>query len=70
MVIIVGVLALTASAYIGMALNPDEFLDLALACQDPISPVLSLHLDTNPFLPRPLKTFHFNRGNLLTNCLR
>jgi len=67
----VGVLALTASVYVDCkALNPDEFLDLALACQDPILPVLSLHLNTNPFLPRSLKTFHFNGGNLFTNCLR
>ena len=61
-----GGLALTAQDWITCQGDlPDEFLDLAIACQNPTLPVLAPHLNTHPFLIRPLKLFWFERVNLL-----
>lgn len=68
---IFGSLALTASEYVDCNNPyPDEFLDLALECQGPISPVFAPQLNTHPLLLHPLKTLYFQRDNLLTTFLR
>jgi hypothetical protein len=66
-----GVLALTAQEYVACQDDfPDEFLDLAVACQNPTLPVFAPHLNAHPFLIRPLKTFCFQRTNNHTASLR
>jgi len=66
-----GSLALTASTYVDCKdFYPDEFLDLALACQYPILPVFAPHRNTHPFLLYCLKGFYFKRIALLTPILR
>jgi hypothetical protein len=68
---IIGVLALSASEYVDCkGFYPDEFLDLALAWQCPISTVFARHLDTHPYLLYSLKIFDFRRIDLLTPILR
>ena len=66
-----GVLALTAEQYVACQDNfPDEFLDLAAACQNPILPVFTPHLSTDPFSISLLKIFCVHRTNLHTTSLR
>jgi hypothetical protein len=68
---IIGVLALTASTCVDCKdFYPDEFLDLALARQSPIIPVLAPYLNTHPYLLHPLKIFYFGRVDLPTSILR
>jgi hypothetical protein len=68
---IIGVLTLSASEYVNCTdFYPDEFLDLGLACQPQVLPVLSLSLNTHPLHRAPLKTLYFQRANLLTTFLR
>jgi hypothetical protein len=68
---IVGVLTLSASAYVNCRdFYPDEFLDLGLACQPQILPVLSLSLNTHPLHRLALKTLYFQRVNFLTTFMR
>ncbi len=68
---IIGGLALTASAYVGCKdISPDEFLDLAVASQYPISPVFAPRLNAHAYLLHALRTFHLQGINLLTAILR
>ncbi len=68
---IFGSLVLTAPDYVDCRDPiPDEFLDLALATQDSILPVFDPNRNTYPFYFRSLRTFHFQRADLLTNSLR
>jgi len=66
-----GVLALTAQEYVTCQDGfPDEFLDLAAACQNPTFPVFAPHLNTHPFLARPLEIFCRQRTDIDTTSLR
>jgi len=66
-----GVLAFTAQEYVACHDDfPDEFLDLAVACQNPTLPIFAPHLNTHPILMSPLKLFCFQRTNLQTTSLR
>ncbi len=68
---ITGVLALTASEYVSCKdISPDEFLDLAVASQYPISPAFAPRLNTHACLLRSLKIFYFQKINFLTAILR
>jgi hypothetical protein len=67
----VGALALTASTYVGCgSFESDEYLDLAQVSPNPVVPILACHWKTRPLYLRFLKTFCFQRANLLTNLLR
>jgi hypothetical protein len=68
---IIGAIALTASKYVDCN-DPcaDEFLDLALVCQNPILPVFAPQMNTHPYLPHSLKIFYFQGINYLTTVLR
>ena len=68
---IIGCLGLTASEYVDCKdYYPDEFLDLGMARQYPIFPVLGPHQNTHPLLFLSLKIFYFQRANLLISILR
>jgi len=68
---IIGAIALTASEYVDCkAPCADEFLDLALACENPILPVFAPQMNTHPYLPHSLKIFYFQGINYLTTVLR
>jgi hypothetical protein len=68
---IIGVLTLSASEYVNCRdFHPDEFLDLGLAWQPWVLPVLSLSLNTHPLHRAPLKTLYFYRVSLLTTFMR
>jgi hypothetical protein len=68
---IFGLLALTASEYVDCkGFYPDQFLDLALAWQYPISPVFARTLAIQPYRLHFLKIFDFQRIDLLTPILR
>jgi hypothetical protein len=68
---IFGVLALTAQDYVACQGDfPDEFLDLAVACQNPTLPVFAPHLNTHPIPIGLLKIFCFQRTNFHTTSLR
>lgn len=68
---IFGVLALTAQADADCHEDlPDEFLDLAAACQNPTLPVFAPRLNAYPTPVRLLKAFSFNRTDLHTTSLR
>ena len=68
---ILGVLAITAQQYVACQDDfPDEFLDLAAACQNPTLPVFAPHLNTHPIPISLLKILCFQRTNLHTTSLR
>jgi len=68
---LLGVLAFTAQEYVACQDDfPDEFLDLAGACQTPMLLVFAPHLNTHPIWMIPLKLFCFQRTNLHTISLR
>jgi hypothetical protein len=68
---IFGVLAFTASEYVDCkGFYPDQFLDLALAWQYPISAVFARHLDNHSYCLHSLKIFNFQRIDLLASILR
>ncbi len=62
---LLGALVLTAHEYIVCQSDlPDEFLDLAVACQNLTLPVFAPYLNTDPILISLLKTFRFQKANL------
>jgi hypothetical protein len=66
-----GVPALTAQEYVACHdVFPDEFLDLAAACQNPTLPVFAPHPNTHPIPISLLKIFCLQRTNLHTTSLR
>ena len=66
-----GVLALTTQEYVSCHDDfPDEFLDIAAACQNPTLPVFAPHLNTHPIPISLLKISCFQRANLHTTSLR
>ena len=68
---VIGGTALTPSEWVGFKeFYTDEFLDLALACQDSILSVLALHWNTHHLLICSLEIFYFQRINLLSTVLR
>ena len=71
LVSLIGGLAIGPVDYVGCNdLFPDEILDLALACENPILPIFAPHLNTHPYLLRSLKILYFQRTNLLNTILR
>jgi hypothetical protein len=71
MISTIGALAFTASDYVGCKdLDPDEFLDLALASEGPILPIFDPHRNTPSALLRLFKTLYFQEISLLATCLR
>jgi len=71
LVSIIGVLALTASDYVGCTNPyPDEFLDFAFECPYPILPVFAPQLNTHPLLLHSLKIFYFQKIDFLSPILR
>jgi hypothetical protein len=70
-ILMMGGIIFTASDYAGCKnLDQDEFLDLALASQIPLLPILTLHGKTSPRLPHFLGTVYFVGPNLCNKCLR
>jgi hypothetical protein len=68
---LMGSLFLTASNYADCHnADLDEFLDLAIAWQNPNVPVLDHRWNSNHFEGPTLKTFYCNRVDPLTNFLR
>jgi hypothetical protein len=68
---IFGVLAFTASDYVGCHADfPDEFLDLAAACQNPVLPVFSPELNLHPCALKSLKVLHSPTIGPLNSILR
>ena len=68
---IIGSLALTASEYVDCTnLYPDQFLDLAMECQNPILPVFAPYRNTHPLFLPGLKTSYVQRDNLFNTLLR
>jgi hypothetical protein len=68
---IIGVLTLSTSAYVNCGdFHPDEFMDLDLACQPQVLPVLFQFLNTSPFHRATLKTLCFRQAYFLTTFMR
>ncbi len=66
-----GVFVLTAQEYVGCQDDfPDEFLDLAAACQGPTLPVLALHPNTRSSPMSLPKIFCFERTDFQTTLIR
>jgi hypothetical protein len=68
---VAGVLTLTPPAYVNCGdFHPNEFLDLDLACQPQVLPVLFQFLNTSPFHRATLKTLCFRQAYFLTTFMR
>jgi hypothetical protein len=71
LVSIAGTLALTSQEYIACHDDlPDEFLDLVVASQSPILPILTLYRDIHSSPLNLLKKFCFKKTNFYVTSLR